>query len=717
MPTTVPTSTSTSATTSSSISSSPASSGRSNLTMEAVVEFDYSAQEVDELTIRKGDVITDIRMQPGGWWEGCVHGRRGMFPDNFVKVRNKSNSNSSKETMANNEVQLRASSGRRCKVLFSYQPANDDELELQVNDVIEVLDEVEEGWWRGKLRNRMGVFPSNFVTEVTEKQANGGPGSRKTSATQPPPLSMVRKEEISVIPPVEKVKGVIMSETDSPASPTGPDSGNPKAIDVDAPLLPPKPVKELCKVLYPYEAANEDELNLKEGDIVTIVTKDVQDKGWWKGELRGHIGLFPDNFVVALPPEETPQAKKPERPPPAKSVTSVSSIKSTDSFSKSINSTGKKTSENSSKPDEKAPPVLSKKPALPPASKKPQLRTPTPSVPPPINPVTASKRGGTEVADSPEQRLNDLVDGTASSKIKITSPASADTDFDGVERGAMLTHPTASRAKAPRRRLPTGMLNKEVEPAGGMTNGNGESHNHSVESNFSLDECDRENGFESGTPGSVSSASSGTTSNRNSKEWEKNKAPWMAELIMNQAAKKSQGVKTPPAPSPPKPDSARIKKEIPDSPASPTSPEPPKINAVTVRQNSATNNSTNHVSNIPSSVSAASRPQSVHGEIPANRLSGTGSRPNSMYAPAANDKNSTPSSNSIAASIAASTAGGTVPMKQFLELVDKVSKLESHCDLLKRTVTELSLQLKEEKEKRFQMQQEIVKLTDLVTQV
>lgn len=43
--------------------------------------------------------------------------------------------------------------------------------------------------------------------------------------------------------PVEKVKGVIISETDSPASPTGPDSGNPNAPDIDsnAPVLPPKP--------------------------------------------------------------------------------------------------------------------------------------------------------------------------------------------------------------------------------------------------------------------------------------------------------------------------------------------------------------------------------------------------------------------------------------------------------------------------------------------
>lgn len=75
--------------------------------------------------------------------------------------------------------------------------------------------------------------------------------------------------------------------------------------------------------------------------------------------------------------------------------------------------------------DDKAPPVLSKKPVLPPASKKPQLRNPAPTVTPTVTPVIAPKKGGNEVADSPEQRLNDLVDGTASSKIKITSNQSA----------------------------------------------------------------------------------------------------------------------------------------------------------------------------------------------------------------------------------------------------------------------------------------------------
>lgn len=47
---------------------------------------------------------------------------------------------------------------RKCKVLFSYKPANRDELELNIDDVIEVLGEVEEGWWKGELRNEVSTW-------------------------------------------------------------------------------------------------------------------------------------------------------------------------------------------------------------------------------------------------------------------------------------------------------------------------------------------------------------------------------------------------------------------------------------------------------------------------------------------------------------------------------------------------------------------------------
>jgi hypothetical protein len=45
--------------------------------------------------------------------------------------------------------------------------ANPDELNLGVGDIIQVLGEVEEGWWKGQKGKQLGVFPSNFVVEVT----------------------------------------------------------------------------------------------------------------------------------------------------------------------------------------------------------------------------------------------------------------------------------------------------------------------------------------------------------------------------------------------------------------------------------------------------------------------------------------------------------------------------------------------------------------------
>ena len=62
-------------------------------------------------------------------------------------------------------LQSRASANnkKKCRVLFSYQPKHDDELELKMEDVVEFIAEVEDGWWKGKLRGRVGVFPSNFV--------------------------------------------------------------------------------------------------------------------------------------------------------------------------------------------------------------------------------------------------------------------------------------------------------------------------------------------------------------------------------------------------------------------------------------------------------------------------------------------------------------------------------------------------------------------------
>ena len=54
---------------------------------EVVVVYEYMAALPDELSLKVGDVITRVERLEGGWWRGELNKVRGMFPDNFVKVR------------------------------------------------------------------------------------------------------------------------------------------------------------------------------------------------------------------------------------------------------------------------------------------------------------------------------------------------------------------------------------------------------------------------------------------------------------------------------------------------------------------------------------------------------------------------------------------------------------------------------------------------------
>lgn len=64
-------------------------------------------------------------------------------------------------------------------------------------------------------------------------------------------------------------------------------------------------VREQARVIYEYEPMNDDELAMKPGDIIDILDKEIEDVGWWKGELNGKIGVFPDNFVQLLEVPDT----------------------------------------------------------------------------------------------------------------------------------------------------------------------------------------------------------------------------------------------------------------------------------------------------------------------------------------------------------------------------------------------------------------------------
>uniref|UniRef100_A0A3B4ZE41 Osteoclast-stimulating factor 1 n=1 Tax=Stegastes partitus TaxID=144197 RepID=A0A3B4ZE41_9TELE len=54
-----------------------------------------------------------------------------------------------------------------------------------------------------------------------------------------------------------------------------------------------------CKALYDFTPEHDDELTLKEGDLLDIYSK--EENGWWFGTLNGQTGHFPSTYVEELP--------------------------------------------------------------------------------------------------------------------------------------------------------------------------------------------------------------------------------------------------------------------------------------------------------------------------------------------------------------------------------------------------------------------------------
>lgn len=177
--------------------------------------------------------------------------------------------------------------------------------------------------------------------------------------------------------------------------------------------------------------------------------------------------------------------------------------------------------------EKKAPPVLSKKPSVP-VKKSPISAA-----------VTSNLLSGlkSKVTSSSKSLDKDNLDGVASSRMQVADNAekhvqgeriSMQSDFDHVERSTgVLKDMRANRARLPKgRRPPTGAPNSSSTDLPSLLNGG---------SSASLLSEDGE----ASQGGAASSQSEDELVKPKPREWEKNRAPWMAELKASQAKKTS----------------------------------------------------------------------------------------------------------------------------------------------------------------------------------
>lgn len=519
----------------------------------ARVTFSYKAEQDDELSLEVGDVIKNIVDTDVGWCEGELNGKRGMFPNNFVEEIVVESSDNNTDSVA----------GKKARVTFDYDAQDKDELTLKVGEIVNVVGEEEAGWWKGQLANKTGVFPSNFVELIDQKDAAQMETQHKHSVEATAPSvehldGLLDEEEAEI----KRSSSVGASSKKLPGGGMGfgnlisadilaekrlkkvhhddkkekkekssvlhaEPSKSPSTVKTKAPATsaksrpappvpqcpPSKKPSERAKVMFPYEPENPDELNLVEGDVITILNKDVPESdGWWEGEINGKVGMFPNNFVELLPAEEedatSVKDKAPVAPATAKKGVPVLPVnldelkkspkthkKPAPSVSAKDDSDSEKTAHKvtpreppkkpvSSHPPKEEPnvdhtpemahpapakkPVAPQKPTLPP--KKP---LPIKAKKPDIIGRKPEKKADTEKSAPLKKTAEDAVDGShvkemshvqerskpvdkkSTPEIKTSDTGEAPISFDDPPETETLNHLTANRAKVPQKRPPS----------------------------------------------------------------------------------------------------------------------------------------------------------------------------------------------------------------------------------------------------------------------
>lgn len=517
---------------------------------------------------------------------------------------------------------------RQCRVVFSYKQDHEDELNLNVGDIIDILGEEEEGWWKGILNGKIGVFPSNFCEEIDNDDTNNIESS-------------------------------------------------------DA-----KQVKILCEVKYPYKAQNEDELSLNEGDIVTLLSKDGQDPGWWKGQLNGVVGVFPDNFVVILPSVDKPITNDPL---PIKPSSIALQRKSLETKTEKIDPDGNK--------EVKTPPATAKKPNVA-VKKSPSGAT-----------ITGALFSGIK------KKIADAVDGATSSKVsgKNEETVASDNVFDQVERVSLLVDVRATRVKAPAGRRPPSVVFREDDASTGIPNGTAtEPH--------PIDERHHQPAAFQSLPADTAAADAGGELKPKLREWEKYKAPWLAEMKLNQAKRSS----TSPGPQ----ERTRIGDAAAEGADEPKkerhSPPPPEMSRSLSSLPNVKTKPLAEFKDAPSdkpTEKAAARPKSVAPAAPAQRpLSVQGSPVSSTEPPPIVSQKPpvvkmSPNAIKSPVPLPASRPDSDIPItfKQYSDLLERVHKLELLVEkqsvLHAAAIDELKGKLQLETEMRHMLQVQLEKVT------
>ncbi|XP_067995878.1 sorbin and SH3 domain-containing protein 1 isoform X14 [Melanerpes formicivorus] len=235
----------------------------------ARAKFDFKAQTLKELPLQKGDIVYIYKQIDQNWYEGEHHGRVGIFPQSYIELLPPA-----EKAQPKKQSPLQVLEYGDAIAKFNFNGDTQVEMSFRKGERITLIRRVDENWYEGKISgtNRQGIFPVTYV-EVLKRPVV------KNAIDYPDPPTSVSPNR---------------SMTASPQQPQAQQQG----ASPDRSHTPRDIVS--YQALYSYTPQNDDELELRDGDIVDVMEK--CDDGWFVGTSRRtrQFGTFPGNYVKLL---------------------------------------------------------------------------------------------------------------------------------------------------------------------------------------------------------------------------------------------------------------------------------------------------------------------------------------------------------------------------------------------------------------------------------
>ncbi|KAL3284526.1 hypothetical protein HHI36_018684 [Cryptolaemus montrouzieri] len=284
--------------------------------------YEFVARNGDEISFQPGDIINVPKIQNAepGWLAGEIRGQTGWFPESYVEpVDGVGISGTSPQpvtpaftglgeskplegiaemsetveapTSVNSTISTYPTATTE-EVIdyyvanYPYQSQEPGDLTFNAGDIIAVIKQEGE-WWTGKLKDVVGIFPSNYVQKVNNETTTSAAQESTTSTA----IVSGTAESSQVDSEVSQINEVNNTEVPFDSSMTT----NAQVMKTKKP--------EIASVIAPYQATSNEQLSLQRGQLIMIRKK--TDSGWWEGELqakgrRRQVGWFPASYVKIL---------------------------------------------------------------------------------------------------------------------------------------------------------------------------------------------------------------------------------------------------------------------------------------------------------------------------------------------------------------------------------------------------------------------------------